>query len=122
MNILIVDDSPTIRHELKELLEKNQFIVFEAENGVKGVDFLKNCTFEIHLIISDLEMPEMDGLEFIKNKNQIPKYENTPCLIYTSKIRPGLRDQTKPLGVKAVLPKPLKEKHVMNIVNSILQR
>jgi len=122
MNILIVDDSHTIRRELKLLLEKHHYLVFEAGNGVEGLTFLKNCEFEIDLIISDLEMPQMDGVEFIKNKKEIPKYKDTPCLIYTSNIKPGLRDITKPLGVKAVLPKPLKENHVMRIISSILKK
>ena len=122
MNILIVEDSETIRSELRALLEKKGFEVFEAENGLEGVTFLEESNHEIHLIISDLEMPEMDGEEFLKKRQTMEKFKKIPCLIYTSNIKPGLRDNLKELGIQAILPKPLREKHILKIIESILSK
>ena len=122
MNILIVEDSHTIRKELKDLLERNGHITHEAENGLEGIHFLETTKLEIDLIISDLEMPVMDGMEFIQKSRGMEKYEDTPCLIYTSNIKPDLRDRLKGHGVQAILPKPLKEKHMIKIVNSVKKK
>ena len=122
MNILIVEDSDTVRRELKKLLEKHGHKVFEAENGADGISFLENTKDEIELIISDLEMPIMDGMEFIQKCREIPKYEDTPCLIYTSNIRPDTRNKLKNHGIQAILPKPLKENHMMKIVSSVRKK
>ena len=122
MNILIVEDSHTIRKELKDLLEKHGHRTLEAENGAEGIHLLENSKDEIELIISDLEMPVMDGMEFIQKCREMPKYEDTPCLIYTSNIKPDLRDRLKTHGIQAILPKPLKENHMMKIVSSVRKK
>ncbi|MBG07849.1 MAG: hypothetical protein CME68_03775 [Halobacteriovoraceae bacterium] len=122
MNILIVEDSHTIRKELKDLLERNGHITYEAENGQEGIHFLENTKFEIDLIISDLEMPIMDGMEFIQKSRGMEKFADIPCLIYTSNIKPDLRDKLKDHGIQAILPKPLKEKHMLKIVSSIKKK
>ena len=122
MNILIVEDSHTIRKELKDLLERNGHITHEAENGLEGIHFLETTKLEIDLIISDLEMPVMDGMEFIQKSRGMEKFADIPCLIYTSNIRPDLREKLKGHGIQAILPKPLKEKHMMKIVSSIKKK
>tara|TARA_Y100001970_G_C14159469_1_gene817634 strand:- start:939 stop:1310 length:372 start_codon:yes stop_codon:yes gene_type:complete len=122
MNILIVEDSHTIRKELKDLLERNGHITYEAENGQEGIHFLETTKLEIDLIISDLEMPIMDGMEFIQKSRGMEKFADIPCLIYTSNIKPDLRDKLKDHGIQAILPKPLKEKHMLKIVSSIKKK
>ena len=122
MNILIVEDSHTIRKELKDVLERNGHLTYEAENGLEGIHFLETTKLEIDLIISDLEMPVMDGMEFIQKSRGMEKFADIPCLIYTSNIRPDLRDKLKNHGIQAILPKPLKEKHMMKIVSSIKKK
>ena len=122
MIILIVEDSPTVRTELKLLFEKHGHKTLEAENGEKGINLLESTNLEIDLIISDLEMPVMDGVKFVQKCREIKKYKDTPCLIYTSNIKPDLREKLKNHGIQAILPKPLKENHMMKIVSSIRKK
>ena len=73
MEILIVDDSWTVRVKFKNFLSDKGFIVHEAENGLEAIDILRCCK-SIKLVISDLNMPEMDGMTFIE-----PKVEKKKC-------------------------------------------
>ena len=94
-NILIIDDSPVARKIIRKILEKDGHKVYEASSGLEGLDFLnkilqeakdegKDITDKIQLIISDIEMPGMDGLTFTKKVKEHPEFSKLPVIINTS--------------------------------------
>ncbi len=94
-NILIIDDSPVARKIIRKILEKDGHKVFEASSGLEGLDFLnkvlqeakeegKDITDLVQLIVSDIEMPGMDGLTFTRKVKEHPEFSKLPIIINTS--------------------------------------
>ncbi|MCD8553912.1 MULTISPECIES: response regulator [Seleniivibrio] len=112
--IITVDDSSTMRRIIKNTLTKLGFTnVLEAGNGVEGLDVLaKN---EVDLIITDWNMPEMDGLTFVKTLRAKDEYKETPILMVTTEaakedILTALRSGVNNYVVKPFTPDTLQEK------------
>jgi two-component system chemotaxis response regulator CheY len=112
--IITVDDSSTMRRIIKNTLTKLGFSnVLEAGNGVEGLDVLaKN---EVDLIITDWNMPEMDGLTFVKTLRAKDEYKETPILMVTTEaakedILTALRSGVNNYVVKPFTPDTLQEK------------
>ncbi|MDW7998472.1 MAG: response regulator, partial [Thermodesulfovibrio sp.] len=93
--VLIVDDSATMLLSIKTILEMHRFKVEQASNGKQALDKVK-AGLKPDLIITDINMPEMDGLEFIKNVRPILKF--TPILVLTTESEASKREQAKKLG------------------------
>ena len=103
--ILCVDDSSTIRDQLRELLEANGYQVVEAENGLKAIEAVKAHS-DIKLIFCDVHMPELDGLsacQRIKEENLAP---NVPIIMLTTETSATLKAASKAAGVVAWVTKP----------------
>jgi len=115
--ILIVDDSPTIRLSLKTALELQKFKVEEASNGKEALDKVKGG-LKPHLIITDLNMPVMDGLEFIKNVRPILKF--VPILILTTESEAKKREEAKKLGATGWLVKPVSGQDLIAVIKKLL--
>ncbi|MCZ6636239.1 MAG: response regulator [bacterium] len=81
-SILIVDDSPTVRAIFQDYLESAGYRVREAENGHQGLDLLREHSFD--LVLSDMEMPEMDGLAFLKALRETYSLTELPVIMVTS--------------------------------------
>lgn len=112
--IITVDDSSTMRRIIKNTLTKLGFTnVLEAANGVEGLDVLaKN---EVDMIITDWNMPEMDGLTFVKTLRSKEEYKDTPILMVTTEaakedILTALRSGVNNYVVKPFTPDTLQEK------------
>ena len=120
MKILIVDDSTTIRVQLDKALKESKkgFQVYEAENGVQALNVLKDNP-DIKIVISDINMPEMDGItlaEFVK-KNETLK--NLEIVLLTTEFSPKLKVKAKEAGVAAWVPKPAKPWLLLEIIEKI---
>ncbi len=103
--VLFVEDSPTMRRIISNSLSrigiKN---VIEAENGVDALDKLQNQT--VDMIITDWNMPEMNGKELVEHLRGIDKYKNTPILMITTR---GMQDDVMTAiksGVNGYVVKP----------------
>ena len=118
MKVLIVDDSMTSRIRIRNFLKENGYEVYEADSGVSGLEVLQDNK-EINIIVSDLNMPEMDGMEFIERTRKIKEFSHTPVLICTTEVCELLKGKAKELGVKAWLQKPLKLSNVLGVLNMI---
>ncbi|ADD69602.1 response regulator receiver protein [Denitrovibrio acetiphilus DSM 12809] len=112
--IITVDDSSTMRRIIKNTLTKLGFTnVLEAANGVEGLDVLaKN---DVDMIITDWNMPEMDGLTFVKTIRSKEEYKETPILMVTTEaakedILTALRSGVNNYVVKPFTPDTLQEK------------
>ncbi|ADR18845.1 MAG: response regulator [Calditerrivibrio nitroreducens] len=112
--IITVDDSSTMRRIIKNTLQKLGFSnILEAGNGIEGLDVLaKN---KVDLVITDWNMPEMDGLTFVKAIRAKPEYKELPILMVTTEaakedILTALRSGVNNYIVKPFTPETLQEK------------
>ncbi len=115
-NILILDDSPVARKIIRQILEKDGHTVYEVESGIKGLQFLEeklqeaqregvDITDKLQLIISDIEMPGMDGLTFTKKVKADPILSKIPIVINTSLSDKATVDKTRFVNADAHLVK-----------------
>src|SRR5690606_5903998 len=91
LRVLTVDDSRTILAMLHHTLSNAGFEVLQAEDGRQGLDVLKTETVDV--VITDINMPVMDGIEFIKNVRASGQHQSLPILILTTETSQDKRDQ-----------------------------
>ena len=102
--VVIADDSASVRQIVSMVLKTNGFTVLEGENGEQALKHLDGK--KVNLIISDVNMPVMDGLTFVKEVRKMEAYQFTPILMLTTETDANLKAQAKEQGVRAWLVKP----------------
>lgn len=115
--ILTIDDSSAIRQAIREVLTEAGFIVIEAKTGKEGLVEMNGK--DIHLILLDLNMPEINGYDFlkiIKTEPRYAKYLNTPVIILTTEIDKANKEKTKQLGAYGWIGKPFNPKSLVETV------
>lgn len=116
--ILVVDDDPQIRMLLKDRLEANSYLVLQAEDGTRGVEAVRSENPD--LVLLDLQMPEMDGMEVL---GRIRKdFPELPVVILTAHGTIGQAVEAMKIGAYDFLPKPCKPDHILLVVNKALER
>ena len=117
--ILILDDSESIREVVIFTLEKDGHDVLV---GVDGKDALKHLDGrDIDLIITDLHMPNMDGIEFIKEVRQMEKYKYTPILYLTTESQQSKKMEAKQAGATGWIVKPFMPEKLLAAINKIMK-
>ena len=117
---LVVEDSQTMRKMLAESLARIPGMeVVEAENGLTGIRALATQQFD--LVVTDLNMPVMDGLKLIRHIRGDPRHEKTPIVIITTESAPNDRDRAMALGANAYIEKPIQAPRVMRAVEKLLE-
>lgn len=116
--VLIADDSASVRQVVSMVLKANGYTVLEADNGKNALKHLNGQ--KIHLIISDVNMPEMDGLTFVENARQVNEYKFTPILMLTTETDQNMRDRAKRMGVRAWLVKPFQPPVMLSTIAKLL--
>src|SRR5512140_1007294 len=119
MKILIVDDDATTRKLLGLFLKAKGYEVAYAENGLDGLE--KIGTAEPNLIITDLNMPYMDGIEFVKTVRADPARAELPVLMVTTEGDPEERDRAVAAGVNGYLIKPVSADVLTQNIRHILK-
>jgi two-component system chemotaxis response regulator CheY len=117
-HVLTVDDSVSLRKLVATTLVAAGHQVVEANNGQQGLEALKTNTF--NLIISDLNMPIMDGLTFIKHVRVIGAYKFTPILILTTEMDPLKKKAAKDSGATGWLVKPFDPEQLLSTIRKVL--
>ena len=102
--VLIVDDSATVRKFVSVSLSMQGFTVVTACDGMDALEKLSKAKFS--LVITDLNMPTMDGLEFIKAIRENPEFHDLPVIILTSLTDQATKEEGAKLGVKSYVVKP----------------
>ncbi|AEL26296.1 sigma-54-dependent transcriptional regulator [Cyclobacterium marinum] len=100
--ILIIDDEKVIRSTLKEILEYEKYEIFEAEDGVKGLEMLKNEDFD--LVLCDIKMPKMDGMEVLSKAAELSKQPQFIMISAHGSIETAVEATKK--GAFDFIPKP----------------
>jgi two-component system chemotaxis response regulator CheY len=117
--ILVVDDAKIMRAAIRRILEKNEFgIVDEADNGIEAVK--KYITFKPDVVTMDITMPEMNGIEALRN---IKEFDPDADVIMVSAMgQEILMKEAVLLGARSFIIKPFKEEQVIEALLKVLQR
>lgn len=114
-HILVVDDSKTVRNLVAFIMKSEGYKVTTAEDGLDGLEKLYSCEC-IDLIISDINMPRMDGLTFIKTLREQEKYRDIPIVVLSTEGQEKDIQQGISLGANLYMVKPAQpEKMIKNI-------
>jgi len=116
--ILIVDDSASIRQVVSITLKGAGYEVIEAVDGKDGLTKLDGK--KIHLIISDVNMPNMDGISMVKEIKQLPNYKFTPIVMLTTEGSDDKKQRGKAAGAKAWIVKPFKPAQMLQAVSMLV--
>lgn len=104
---LVVDDGAMNRSFIKTFLTVKGFDVTTAEDGLKGLEAAKGGSY--NLVFSDIEMPNMNGLEFLKNLKRIDDYKRVPVIVLSTVDKPEVIERAKKLGAVHYMIKPFTE-------------
>jgi two-component system, chemotaxis family, chemotaxis protein CheY len=116
--ILIVDDSASVRQVVGIALRGAGYDVIE---GRDGQDALTKLTGQkVHLIISDVNMPNMDGITFLKNVKQMPAYRFTPVIMLTTESQEEKKREGQQAGAKAWVVKPFQPAQLLGAVEKLV--
>lgn len=116
--ILIVDDSASFRQVVALTLKGAGYDVLEASDGREGVARLDGR--KIHLIISDVNMPNMDGIAFLKQVKAHASYKFTPVVMLTTEGQDAKKNEGKTAGAKAWIMKPFMPPQVLDVVSKLV--
>ena len=115
--IMIVDDSSSMRMVVGIALKGAGYTVLE---GRDGQDALSKLTGQkVHLIISDVNMPVMDGISFVKAVKQLPAYKFTPIIMLTTESEESKKREGQAAGAKAWVVKPFKPEQLLGAVQKL---
>ena len=117
--VMIVDDSITVRKITSRLLERHQFSVMTAKDGVDGLEKLEGQMPNI--ILLDVEMPRMDGFEFASQVRHSEQWQHIPIVMVSSRSGEKHRRRAEEVGVDHLLSKPYREEVLLDMINELLQ-
>lgn len=110
--VLVVDDSATVRQQVRSALSGAGFDVLEAADGVEGLQTIVDCV-DLAAVLCDVNMPRMGGLqmlELVKAKGRLPAL---PVVMLTTEGQPALVQQAKAVGAKGWMVKPFKPEQLV---------
>ncbi|MCI6662991.1 MAG: response regulator [Treponema sp.] len=116
--ILAVDDSVSIRKSISFILGQENFEVVEAENGADGLS--KANADKFGLIITDINMPIMDGIQFIKELRNTAEHKFTPIIVLTTENQESKMQEGKAAGATGWIVKPFSSEKLIAVVKKII--
>jgi two-component system, chemotaxis family, chemotaxis protein CheY len=116
--ILVVDDSSTVRQQVSLALQQKDYAVVEAGDGVEGLQMLDKGG--IAMVICDVNMPRMSGLDMLENMKRDPRYQTIPIVMLTTEGHPGLVERAKKAGAKGWIVKPFKAELLVQAVGKLV--
>lgn len=116
--ILLVDDSASVRQVAGIALRRAGYETIEAENGQVALGKLEGG--KLNLIISDVNMPVMNGIEFLKAVKQHPTCKFTPVIMLTTEAGDDMKQQGRAAGAKAWIVKPFQPQTLLDAVSKLV--
>ncbi|HZV55135.1 MAG TPA: response regulator [Rhodocyclaceae bacterium] len=116
--ILAVDDSASIRQMVTFTLKSSGYEVVEAVDGMDGLEKAKGKT--VNLILTDQNMPRMDGLTLIKTLRGMPQYKTVPILMLTTESSDAMKQQGRAAGATGWLVKPFDPQKLIEVVKKVI--
>jgi two-component system chemotaxis response regulator CheY len=115
---MVVDDSASIRQVVRIALNGAGYNVIEASDGKDALGKLTGD--KIHLVISDVNMPNMDGISFVKELKKHPRYKFTPVIMLTTEAGKDKMAEGKAAGAKAWVVKPFQPPQMLDAVSKLI--
>lgn len=116
--VITIDDAATMRKMVSFTLRGAGYSMLEAEDGIAALEVLKGAS--VDLIITDVNMPRMDGIEFTRQARQIPALQKTPILLLTTETDVDSKARAKAAGATGWLVKPFKPDQLVAVVAKVL--
>jgi two-component system, chemotaxis family, chemotaxis protein CheY len=116
--IMIVDDSASLRQVVGISLRGAGYDVLEGCDGKDALSKLKGQ--KVHLIISDVNMPNMDGISLVKAVKELPAYKFTPIVMLTTESQEGKKKEGQAAGAKAWMLKPFNPPQLLSVVQKLV--
>jgi two-component system, chemotaxis family, chemotaxis protein CheY len=117
--VLIIDDSRSVRSLVRAALEAGGHQVIESADGQAGLETLKASL--VDLIVTDVNMPVMDGLAFTRAVRQLDRYRSTPVLILTTEAGDDVKQRGRAAGATGWLVKPFDPAQLRQVVDKVLR-
>jgi len=120
-NVLIVDDSPSMRQVIKKVIQISGFDVgelLEAGNGKEALEVLSSNWVDV--ILSDIHMPEMDGIEMLRRLSEEDLWKRIPVIMVSTEGREQVIEEAKRLGAKGYVKKPFNPEQIKEILMSVM--
>jgi two-component system chemotaxis response regulator CheY len=115
--VLTVDDSKTMLQMLQFALKQGGYEIIQGENGQEGLDLLETNTVDV--IITDINMPVMDGITFIKELRKKPKNKATPVLILTTESSQSKKEEGRSAGATGWIVKPFDPGKLLEVIRKV---
>lgn len=116
--IMVVDDSASVRQVVNIILKNGGYEVIEACDGVDAMQKLSGK--KVNLVICDVNMPNMDGITFVKNMKTSPTHKFTPVIMLTTESGESMKDEGRQAGAKAWFVKPFKPESMLDAVSKLV--
>ncbi len=117
--ILTVDDSASIRQLVKFTLKKAGYSVLEGSNGEEGLNVAQSN--DVDMVITDLNMPIMDGINLIKQLRAVSKYRYIPIIMLTTESDASMKQKGKAAGATGWIVKPFKPEQLLAVIKKVLR-
>ena len=117
--ILFVDDSESIREIVNFTLQNEGYKVLISDNGKNALKFLDGS--DINLIITDLHMPEMNGIELIREIRKMEEYARTPILFLTTESQTSKKLEAKEAGATGWIVKPFVPAKLLEAISKVMR-
>ena len=116
--MIVIDDSFTLRIQVKKRFEEEGFNVLEAEDGLQGLELIKENS-DLQLIMSDINMPGMDGLTMLEQVKETGLCPQAGRLVLTTETSERMKERGRNVGVHAWFTKPLQPKRLEILVDLV---
>lgn len=118
--VLSVDDSASMRQMVKLALSGAGYGVVEACDGSDGLAKAQAQAGSIHMVLTDLNMPNMDGLSLIRELRKLPAYKGVPIIFLTTESDEAKKAEARAAGATAWIVKPFQESQLLGVVKKVL--
>lgn len=120
-NILVVDDSESIRELVGGALSEAGFEVHKKVDGQDAMGYVENIKNKLELIVTDLNMPNMNGIDLVRKVRSIQAYQYLPILILTTESQKEKRMEAKEAGATGWIVKPFEKERLLKIINKVIR-
>jgi two-component system chemotaxis response regulator CheY len=117
--VMTVDDSASMRQMVSLVLRDGGYGVVEAVDGLDALSRLQRQ--EIHLFLCDINMPNMDGIEFTRRLRAMPEYKWSPIVLLTTETHPEKKQEGKAAGATAWIVKPFNPEQLLAVVKKVIR-
>ena len=117
--VLVVDDSMTIREMVRAILVDMGHEVVQAKDGLEAMEIAR--TTPVDLVLSDINMPNMNGISLVSKLRRLEHYQDIPILMLTTETASYKKTKSKNMGANGWVQKPLQPENLVKAVNTMLK-